>query len=284
LGDLPLGATLYEQLASLPLAPKKRDRYRTLARRYAGARSDAPTGSGIPEYLRRSGAYQDVWRQDLIEWELDGDPVAVAAGLVVDRVDHLRFSRLALRALLIAGGGGFSREDTARAAELAIALGRVQVYEVLRPLEKLFQQTVSPEVRTAVMTGVGQVYCRRSFNLVREGLEDPSPRVREEAVVALRGLRFRDAFDDLLRIFREKSDERVRLAALEALADLASPEAGAFLLDVVMRETGAVQAAAEARLASFHGDDLLPAIRQAIDVEGADAHPALHRIWSALGG
>ena len=284
LGDLPLGATLYEQLASLPLPPKKRDRYRILARRYGGARGNVPTSSGIPEYLRRSGAYQDVWRQDLIEWELDGDPVAVAAGLVVDRVDHLRFSRLALRALLIAGAGGFSREDTARAAELAVALGRVQVYEVLRPLEKLFQQTVSPEVRTAVMTGVGQVYCRRSFNLVREGLEDPSPRVREEAVVALRGLRFRDAFDDLLRIFREKSDERVRLAALEALADLASPEAGAFLLDVVMRETGAVQAAAEARLASFHGDDLLPAIRQAIDVEGADAHPALHRIWSALGG
>ena len=284
LGDLPLGATLYDQLAALPLAPKKRDRYRTLARRYAGARASAATSSGIPEYLRRSGAYQDVWRQDLIEWELDGDPVAVAAGLVVDRVDHLRFSRLALRALLIAGGGGFSREDTARAAELAVALGRVQVYEVLRPLERLFQQTVSPEVRTAVMTGVGQVYCRRSFNLVREGLEDPSPRVREEAIVALRGLRFRDAFDDLLRIFREKSDERVRLAALEALADLASPEAGAFLLDVVMRETGAVQAAAEARLGNFHGDDVIPAIRQAIDVEGADAHPALRRIWSALGG
>ena len=284
LGDLPLGATFYEELAAMPLPPKKRERYRTLARRYAGTRTGAPAAGGIPEYLRRPGAYQEVWRQDLIEWELDGDPVAVAAGLVVERVDHLRFSRLALRALLIAGGAGSALDDAARAAELAVALGRVQVYEVLRPLEKLYEKTLSPEVRTAVMTGVGQVYCRRSFGLVRAGLDDPSPRVREEAIVALRGLRFRDAFDDLLRLFKERTDERVRLAALEALADLGSPEAGGFLLDVVLRETGAVQAAAEARLRTFSGEDLIPAIRQAIDVEGVEAHPALRRIWSALGG
>lgn len=283
LGDLSLASRLYEDLAALPLAPKKRDRYRTLARRYAGTRVPPPT-AGIPEYLRRAGAYQEVWRQDLVEWELDGDPVAVAAGLVVDRIDHVRFSRLALRALLIAGATGFSTDDTARTADLAVALGRVQVYEVLRPLEKLYEKTLSPEIRTAVMMGVGQVYCRRSFGLVRAGLDDLSPRVRAEAVTALRGLRFRDAFDDLVRLFKERTDDRVRVAALEALADLGSPEAGAFLLDVVLRETGMVQAAAEARLRTFSGDDLIPAIRQAIDVEGTDAHPALRRIWSALGG
>jgi len=157
------------------------------------------------------------------------------------------------------------------------------VYEVLRPLEKLYESIESPEVRGAVMTGVGQVYCRRSFGLVRKGIDDPSPRVRDAAVGALRGLRFRDAFDDLSAIFKEASDVRVRVAALEALADLASPDAGAILLEAVLRETGPVQATAEARLRAFSSDDLAPAIRQAIELEGGDAHPALKRIWESVG-
>ncbi|HEY4184776.1 MAG TPA: HEAT repeat domain-containing protein [Polyangia bacterium] len=284
LGDLAQAARLYDELAALPVAPKQRDRYKTLARRYAGGRPSPPPTAGIPEYLRRAGAYQDVWRQDLIEWELDGDPIAVAAGLVVDRTDHVRFSRLALRALLIAGATGFSTGEPAQAAELSLALGRVQVYEVLRPLEKIYESFESPEARAAVMAGVGQVYCRRSFGLVRQGIEDRSPRVREAAIAALRGLRFRDAFDDLSAIFKEKTDERIRIAALEALADLASPDAGAILLEAVLRETGAIQATAETRLRSFSSDDLVPAIRQAIDLEGGESHPALRRIWAALAG
>jgi len=283
LGDLGLVARYYEELAALPLPPKKRDRYRALARRQTGARGVPPASTGIPEYLRRAGAYQDVWRQDLIEWELDGDPVAVAAGLVVDRTDHLRFSRLALNALLLACSSERQPGDAGRTAELALALGRVQVYEVLRPLEKLYEKHASPEVRAAVMMGAGQVYCRRTFGLVRAGLEDPSTRVRDQAVSALRGLRFRDAFDDLSHLFREHTDERVRLAALEALADLASPEVGTLLIETVMRETGALQAAAEARLRTFNSDDLIPAIRQAMDLAGGEAPPALRRIWSSLG-
>jgi len=284
LGDLALASRLYDEVSALPLPAKTRDRYQTLARRFAGARTQAAPATGIPEYLRRAGAYQDVWRQDLIEWELDGDPVAVAAGLVVDRTDHIRFSRLALRALLIAGAAGFSTADPARTAELALALGRVQVYEVLRPLERLYESLESPEVRGAVMTGAGQVYCRRTFGLVRKGIEDRAPRVRDAAIAALRGLRFRDAFDDLSAIFKEKSDLRVRLAALEALADLASPEAGAILLEAVLRETGSIQETAETRLRAFSSDDLVPAIRQAIELEGIDTHPSLKRIWDSIGG
>ena len=144
--------------------------------------------------MRRPGAYQDVWRQDLIEWELDGDPTAVLARLVVDRTDHVRFSRLALRALLLCSAPNYSVEDPRAAAELALALGRIQVYEVLRPLERLFEHP-SPQVRAAVMGGVGQVYCKRSFNLVRKGLADAAQPVQDEALRALRGLRFRDGFD-----------------------------------------------------------------------------------------
>lgn len=283
LGDLETVSRLYLELAALPLALVKRERYQKLAVKYSGGHVPLPPAAGFPEYLRRPGAYQDVWRQDLVEWELDGDPGAVLARLVVDRTDHVRFSRLALRALLVVSAPDFSVDDAAAASELALALGRIQVYEVLRPMEKLYEQNPSPEVRAAVMSGVGQVYCRRSFGLVRQGLEDPSDRVRDEATAALRGLRFRDGLDALVRIFREKTEENVRIAALETIADIGSLEAGMFLLDVVLYETGAVQAAAETRLGTFHGDDVVPVLRQVLDTESGDGNPALQRALAAIG-
>jgi hypothetical protein len=282
LGDLAVVSRLYNALAGLRLSAKKRERYQALAARYAVGNVPVPLASGFPDYLRRPGAYQDVWRQDLLEWELDGDPAAVLARLVVDRTDHVRFSRLALRALLLVGGPGFSADEVPVATELALALGRIQIYEVLRPMEKLYQDSRSPVVRAAVMTGVGQVYCRRSFALVRQGLEDPAPGVRADALLALRGLRFRDGLDSLIRIFRDQREEPVRLAALETIADIGSAEAGLFLLDAILYETGAVQSAAEARLRTFNVDELGPALRQILDTAGG-ANPTLRRAVAAMG-
>jgi hypothetical protein len=280
-GDLSLAGKLYGELAALPLSPKKRVRYRALARRYADSTAAPPAPVGFPEYLRRPGAYQDVWRQDLVEWELDGDPTAVLARLVVDRTDHARFARLALRAVLLCSSPAFSRQDARATAELALALGRIQVYEVLRPLERLYEH-VAPEVRASVMGGVGQVYCKRSFNLVRKGLGDPAPAVAEEALRALRGLRFRDGFDPLTRIFRESTDERVRTAALETIADVGSVEAGLFLLDVVRHETGVLRRTAETRLGRFPGDEIASMVRQLLDVEVGDRRTSLENILKSL--
>ena len=82
------------------LAPKRKERYAALAAPLPGqGRAPAP-GPSFPDYLRRTDAYQDVWRQDIIEWELDGRPVPVLAYIVVERVDHAPFARAALRALL----------------------------------------------------------------------------------------------------------------------------------------------------------------------------------------
>jgi hypothetical protein len=282
LGDLSLAGRLYAELAALPLSAKKRTRYRMLARRYADSSAAPPPPSGFPEYLRRPGAYQDVWRQDLIEWELDGDPTAVLARLIVDRTDHNRFARLALRAALLCNAPTFSQQDPQATAELALALGRIQVYEVLRPLERLYEHT-APQVRAAVMGGVGQVYCKRSFNLVRKGLVDGAPAVADEALRALRGLRFRDGFDPLTRIFRESAEERVRVAALETIADVGSVEAGLFLLDVVRHETGALRKTAEARLGAFGGDEIAPLVRQVLDVEVGERRESLEQILRALG-
>ena len=275
-------ANLYGQLSELRLPLKKRERYRTLATRYVTGNVPVLPATGFPDYLRRPGAYQDVWRQDLIEWELNGDPAAVLARLVVERTDHVRFSRLALRALLLVASPGFSPDEVGGGAELALALGRIQIYEVLRPMERLFENSPAATVRAAVMAGVGQVYCRRSFGLIRHGLEDSAPSVREQALTALRGLKFRDGLESLIRIFREKDDEAVRLAALETIADIGSTEAGLFLLDAVLYETGAVQDTAERRLRGMNADDLGPALSQIAGAE-AGTNPAIIRAMNAVG-
>jgi HEAT repeats len=282
LGDLALTGRLYAALAALPLSAKKRARYQRLGARYAdGGVAPAPA-IGFPEYLRRVGAYQDVSRQDLVEWELDGDPSAVLARLVVDlSLTDRKYARLALRAVLLASAPTFSADDASATAELAQALGRTQVYEVLRPLERLFEHP-APEVRVAVLGGVGRVYNPRSFNLVRKGLADPAPEVNEEALRSLRRLGFRDGFDSLSRIYREATDERVRGVALETIADIGTVEAGLFLLDAVRHEAGALRAAAEARLEAFPGDEIAPLVRQVLEVEAGDRRQSLEKILKVL--
>jgi hypothetical protein len=285
LGDHALVTRLYGSLAALPVAVKKRTRYKRLAVAPAGALPPPPPPTGgFPDYLRRSGAYEDVSRKDLIEWELDGDPVAVLSRLVVElALTDRKYARLALRAVLVASAPSFSRDDVQAASELALALGRTQVYDVLRPLERLYEHA-APEVRAAVMAGVGRVYNVRSFNLVRRGLADPSSQVTDEALRALRRLWFKDGFDALTRIFRDSTDERVRAVVVEAVADIGSVEAGMFLVDLVRHDAGALRAAAEARLATFPGDEIAPLVRQALEVETGDRRNAFERVLRALTG
>jgi tetratricopeptide (TPR) repeat protein len=278
LGNDALAVRLYGALAALPLPAKKRARYLALAARGGAFASVVPAAPKFPEALRRAPADPDVARTDLVEWELDGDPTAVLARVVVNPspIDR-KYVRHALRALLIANAPGAAADDARTASELARALGRVQLYEVLRPLERLYDHA-APEVRAAVMTGVGRVLTSRSFNLVRRGLADPSPVVVDEALVALRGLWFRDGFDSLSRMFRDATAERVRVAALEAMANIGTLEVGLFLLDVLRHEAGAVRVVAEARLGTFPDDELLPLVRQAIEVETGERRAALQRI------
>jgi hypothetical protein len=285
LGDHARVTRLYGALAALPVSAKKRARWKRLAAAAPRvlAAQPLPTG-GFPDYLRRSGAYEDVSRKDLVEWELDGDPVAVLARLVVElSLTDRKYARLALRAVLVATAPSFSLEDAQAASELALALGRTQVYDVLRPLERLFEHAAA-EVRAAVMAGVGRVYNVRSFTLVRRGLADPSTQVSEEALRALRRLWFKDGFDALTRIFRDAGDERVRGVAVEAIADIGSVEAGMFLVDLVRHEAGPLRSAAESRLATFPGDEIAPLVRQALEVETGERRAAFERALRALTG
>jgi hypothetical protein len=285
LGDHARVARLYGALAALPLPAKKRARYQRRAARGADAFALIPVvAPGFPEHLRRAGAYHDYSRTDLVEWELDGDPGAVLARLVVElgETSERKSARLALRAALVANAPGSSAADPRSGVVLARALGRTGVYEVLRPLERLMEHT-APEVRAAVMAGAANVHHPRSLELVRRGLADPAPPVAEEALRSVRGVAHRDGVGALARLFHEATDARVRAVTLEAIADMPTLEAGLLLLDVV-RHDGALRGAAEARLKTFAGDALVPVLRHELGVETGERRAAFERILTALAG
>ena len=90
----------------------------------------------------------------------------------------------------------------------------------------------------------------RVFDLVRKALGDPAPAVVDAALQLLRKTNFVGALSPLTRIFRESSDERVRLAVLDGIGINWDPLGAArILLEVARQETGAVRQAAEEKLA-----------------------------------
>ncbi len=285
LGDLALCGRLYAEMAELPLSEKRVLRYRTLAQRYAALPSEPrPATIGFPEQLRKAEtvAYPDVWRQDLVEWELGGDPSAVLARYVANNVPRDEYPRHALLALLVCNDPGFSLRDGPGAIRLCSLLGRVRNYDVVSPLERLYDHQ-APEVRKAVMGAVALVYATRIFGLIRRGLSDPSPLVVEAALSVLRQLDFADALDPATRIFREFGEERVRLAVLEGISKIPNPGTPLILLEAIRQETGAVRAAAEAHLKGLRGDDeIVGLIRQARDAEVGDRREILDRVLRAV--
>lgn len=281
LGDLPLVGRIYESLAALPLDAARVARYAALAARYGRVGESPAPGPALPSAFKSPGAYQDIAWQDLIEWELDGNPEATLALVVVERTDHVRFVRAALLALLAAVDHPRWIESAEAARPVIAALGDVEVYEVLAPLERLASHA-APEVRAAVMGAAGKVLCKRSFHTVRLGLEDPDDRVRTEARRALRGLHFRDGLEPLVRIFRESKDPLVREAALAAVSDVPILEAALVLLDVIREEDGPLRALAVERLSAFPSAGLLPHVRALTEVCQGEARQSLEVVLDAL--
>ncbi len=154
---------------------------------------------------------------------------------------------------------------------------------MLRPLEHLGGHREA-RVRAAVMSAVSQVYCKRSFGLVRLGLQDTDEMVRQAALRALRALHFRDGLEPLSRIFRESADENIRLAALDAIADIGNLEAGHFILDVVRRERGLVRDRALLRLRSFPMSELAATVRHVAAIEAGPIRRALEELLTGSGG
>jgi HEAT repeat protein len=142
--------------------------------------------------------------------------------------------------------------------------------------------TTEADVRAAVVRGPGKLLMPRMFDLMRRALNDPAPAVVDAALQLLRKTEFVGALPSLMRIFREWSDEKVRLAVLVGIGiNLDRTGAARALLDFARQETGAVRKAAEetlAKVAKVGGEEVAALLRQARDIEAGDQREVLDRM------
>jgi hypothetical protein len=279
-GDYPAIRDVFERLAALPLADRQKKRFAAIAQRYHGLAAPPVELPGLPDYLKQQHAYADIWFVDLLEWEMDGDPFAVAASIVGDLRYPNGIRRRALVVLLTLADarrrGNEGQPDTL--AQIAELLGELQSYAALAPLEKLFA-SADPIVRRAAVRALRFLYFKRSFVIVRKALGDADPQVREAALVAIAGLHFPHAFNPLARIYREATEPRVRTAALESIGKIQTVEAGEFLVMVLRQEGGALAEAARVALAQMDNADVIPILRQHHEIE---TNPAVRDALGAL--
>jgi tetratricopeptide (TPR) repeat protein len=267
-GDYPAVRECFDKLAGLELPERARKRFSTIAQRYHGLAAPPVELPGLPDYLKQQHAYADIWFVDLLEWEMDGDPHAVAASIVGDLRYPNGIRRRALVVLLTLADAASRRaqaepETLVHVGEL---LGELQSYAALSPLEKLFGSG-DAVIRRAAVRALRYLYFKRSFVIVRKALTDPDAQVREAALVAIAGLHFPHAFNPLARIYREASDPRVRAAALQSIGKIQTVEAGEFLVMVLRQESGGLREAAYAALTQMDNADVLPILRQHHEIE-----------------
>ncbi|MCA9677816.1 MAG: HEAT repeat domain-containing protein [Kofleriaceae bacterium] len=259
---------VFERLAEIDLPERQKKRFDTIARRYASASADPIESPAFPDYLKQQHAYADIWFVDLLEWELAGDPYAVAASIVGDLRYPNGIRRRALVVLLTLADA--RRRDvegeTETLVDVAELLGELQSYAALAPLERLFGHA-DAQVRRAAVRALRFLYFKRSFVIVRKALEDPDPTVREAALVAISGLHFPHAFNPLSRIYREARDPRVQTAALESIGKIQTVEAGELLVMVLRQEDGPLRDVARGALGQLDNADVLPILRQHHEIE-----------------
>jgi hypothetical protein len=267
-GDYPAVRECFEKLAGLELPDRARKRFAAIAQRYKGLAAPPVELPGLPDYLKQQHAYADIWFVDLLEWEMDGDPFAVAASIVGDLRYPNGIRRRALVVLLTLADAQARRAEgeTETLVHVAELLGELQSYAALSPLEKLFQ-SADPLIRRAATRALRYLYFKRSFVIVRKALADGDAQVREAALTAIEGLHFPHAFNPLARIYRESNDPRVRGTALVSIGKIQTVEAGEFLVMVLRQETGSLRQAAYEALSHMDNADVLPILRQHHEIE-----------------
>ncbi|HEX2689169.1 MAG TPA: HEAT repeat domain-containing protein [Kofleriaceae bacterium] len=267
-GDYPAVRECFDRLAGLDLPERAKKRFQTIAQRYRGLAAPPVELPGLPDYLKQQHAYADIWFVDLLEWEMDGDPYAVAASIVGDLRYPNGIRRRALVVLLTLADAQTRKaaSETETLVHVAELLGELQSYAALSPLEKLFASG-DATIRRAAVRALRFLYFKRSFVIVRKALIDPDAQVREAALVAIAGLHFPHAFNPLARIYRESNDPRVRGAALSSIGKIQTVEAGEFLVMVLRQETGSLREAAYVALAQMDNADVLPILRQHHEIE-----------------
>ncbi|HET9992443.1 MAG TPA: HEAT repeat domain-containing protein, partial [Kofleriaceae bacterium] len=267
-GDYPAVRDCFDKLAGLELPERAKKRFSNIANRYKGLASPPIELPGLPDYLKQTHAYADIWFVDLLEWEMGGDPYSVAASIVGDLRYPNGIRRRALVVLLTLADAEQKKleGDQVIAAKVAELLGELQSCAALSPLEKLYESP-EPAIRVAAVKALRYLYFKRSFVIVRKALADADAAVREAALTAIGGLHFPHAFNPLARIYRESTDPRVRTKALESIGRIQTVEAGEFLVMVLRQESGPLREAAHAALAQMDNADVIPILRQHHEIE-----------------
>jgi hypothetical protein len=274
---------LYAKLAGLELGDKRKQRYVRLGQRLAAIPDDTTPMQGFPDYLRMATAYPEIWLLDVVEWEQDGDPAETMVDVALDRrwADFQR--RRAMLCRLAQLGSGEGQLSPATLAQLATQLGSVELYVCLAPLEKLAKHD-DARVRAAVMRAVRKLFFKRAFVCVAQGLADPAPEVRREALSCVQHLHFVHALDPLSRIYRESSDAEVRRAALASIGKVNRVEAVELLIEAFRNgERQDKDLAREMLVRSDHADTK-EMLRREAAAETGPLRAELEGILRALGG
>jgi hypothetical protein len=264
---------VYRRLLQLELPGRSRDRYRRLCERLGGDLHDAPRPVPVPEFLKQLPEYEEVWYVDLAEWELDGNPALVAAGVMADR----RFPDFVRRHALLLVLELERRGNQVAAIDIVRRLESIRAYPVIAALEGLFGAR-DPAIRRAVAESMGKLRFKRSFTLVGRALRDDDADVREAASAATGQLVFPHAFEPLRRIFaaRDLPDAtRARIAALKAIGKINTVEALEFLCDRLREGDREYVEQAAHLLVELTNSELLPYLRQQIELVPAAYRPSL---------
>lgn len=291
LGDYYMVGDTYRRLCKIGLSARIRQRYEKIAERYQDTVQQQVEAPPFPNYLRQPHAYPEIWFMDVVEWDHDGDVVAVCASVVGDISYPDVVRRRALTVLLdcleeeaIRGGAVATLQlEPTRLARVAERLGDLQVYVVLRPLERLFDHR-DVRVQRGAMRALRFLFFKRSFGLLNRGLLSPDAGVRQAALEALGRLYFNHAFDPLVRIFREIEDPTIKATALESIGRIPTLEAGDFLIEVLRYEPEPLKGLARRLLVSFDNRELLPVLRQHHQMETGALREELEYILRQVGG
>jgi hypothetical protein len=264
---------VYRRLLQLELPARARERYRRLCDRLGGDLHDAPRPVPVPEFLKQLPEYEEVWYVDLAEWELQGDAGLVAAGVMADR----RFPDFVRRHALLLVLELERRGSTVAAVDVVRRLEAIRAYPVIAVLETLFQSG-DPTIRRAVAEAMGKLRFKRSFTLVGLALRDENAEVREAAATATSQLVFPHAFEPLRRIFtaRDVPDAgRAKMAALRAIGKINTVEALEFLCDRLREGDREFVDHAAHLLGELSNAELLPYLRQQVELVPAAFRPGL---------
>ncbi|KIG18226.1 hypothetical protein DB30_01730 [Enhygromyxa salina] len=275
-------AEVYAKVAQLEI--KGRERYRRLLSRLGNNPEDAPRPIPVPEFLKRLPDYEEVWYVDLAEWELEGDPALIAAGVMADRrfPDYVRRHAL----LLVLELGEQARTGKTSRAEIVTRLKGIRAYPVIAALERMYD-TGDVAVRREVAEALGVLRFKRSFSTLAKALRSDDAEVRRRAAEAISNLYFPHAFDRLRRVFEARDLPDVvdaRTAAVRAIGRINTVEALDFLCDRLREADEHYISHVTAAISALSSAELVPYIRQQLDLVPPAYRSVLEDAIQRLGG